>query len=596
MPLNTLRLNHQKSSHPNDRIVFIKPLERPPSQQAEYDLADTFLRAIAAQCMPLMKKHYLSVTTLEEYEPNPEFIGRNFNNGEIIQLVLRSKSGGWVPFNMVQMVMMHELAHNSHMNHGKLFWQTRNQYADEMKALWTKGYTGEGFWGSGRTLNEMGAVMGNNILSSQDLEGLPLCGGTYRSRRRKRKARGAQDTSNLTWKEKNNRRIERKFGKNGVALGEDEDRRLALEITRKGPIGGKPRVAQSKRGRELRAAAALARFETNKSTESRDLQKSEDSDEDEEYEDAVDAGQEDALDLNGERLVDARGQGMVRVCDEEDTDDTNVKHEMTELENLDRYFKPIQHPTRSGQSGLSGRRLHPEEVEAHDGVEDNDPHLGNMRRENAEAETCAAKDETQGHQDPSLPALHDPVPDYSPATGLETTRNMKASNGQIPPPDKVPPPPRSLFRKHTDIAPSGSISSASPQEGMNTRPTIDNSIHPRPAEAGIDASTRTNPSAAISAPTSTLPGNSNGSSDQPNPLLPSIHATDTTTISCPICSLDNPRLSATCLACSHVIDPYKDPRHWSCQSEACREGSTGYLNGGDTGICGICGVRKLSPE
>lgn len=238
MPLNTLRLNHQKSSHPNDRIVFIKPLERPSSQQAEYDLADTFLRAIAAQCMPLMKKHYLSVTTLEEYEPNREFIGRNFNNGEIIQLVLRSKSGGWVPFNMVQMVMMHELAHNSHMNHGKLFWQTRNQYADEMKALWTKGYTGEGFWGSGRTLHEMGAVMGNNILSSQDLEGLPLCGGTYRSRRRKRKARGAQDTSNLTWKEKNNRRIERKFGKNGVALGEDEDQRLALEITRKGPIGG----------------------------------------------------------------------------------------------------------------------------------------------------------------------------------------------------------------------------------------------------------------------------------------------------------------------------------------------------------------------
>jgi hypothetical protein len=35
-----------------------------------------------------MKKHYLSVTTLEEYEPNPEFIGRNFNNGEVTQLVL----------------------------------------------------------------------------------------------------------------------------------------------------------------------------------------------------------------------------------------------------------------------------------------------------------------------------------------------------------------------------------------------------------------------------------------------------------------------------------------------------------------------------
>src|SRR4051794_8085910 len=94
MPLNTLRLNHQASTHPNERIVFIKPLPRPPSDQASFDLADTFLRAIAAQCLPIMKKHYLSVTTLEEYEPNPEFIGRNFNNGEVIQLVLKSPSTG----------------------------------------------------------------------------------------------------------------------------------------------------------------------------------------------------------------------------------------------------------------------------------------------------------------------------------------------------------------------------------------------------------------------------------------------------------------------------------------------------------------------
>ncbi|KAG9793291.1 hypothetical protein KCU88_g494, partial [Aureobasidium melanogenum] len=86
MPLNTLRLNHQKSTHPNDRIVFIKPLPRPSSDRTSYDLADTFLRAIAAQCLPIMKNHFLSITTLEEHEPNREFIGRNFNNGEVIQL------------------------------------------------------------------------------------------------------------------------------------------------------------------------------------------------------------------------------------------------------------------------------------------------------------------------------------------------------------------------------------------------------------------------------------------------------------------------------------------------------------------------------
>lgn len=46
--------------------------------------------------------------SLEEYEPNREFVGRNFNAGEVIQLVLKSLSGRWLPFEYVQMVMMHE--------------------------------------------------------------------------------------------------------------------------------------------------------------------------------------------------------------------------------------------------------------------------------------------------------------------------------------------------------------------------------------------------------------------------------------------------------------------------------------------------------
>lgn len=55
-----------------------------------------------------MREHHLSVMSLEEYEPNPEFVGRNFNAGEVIQLVLKSRSGHWLPFHYVQMVMMHE--------------------------------------------------------------------------------------------------------------------------------------------------------------------------------------------------------------------------------------------------------------------------------------------------------------------------------------------------------------------------------------------------------------------------------------------------------------------------------------------------------
>jgi DNA-dependent metalloprotease WSS1 len=335
MPLNTLRLNHQKSTHPNDLITFIKPLRYRPSSDRDFTLALTFLRAIAAQCLPIMKKHHLSIVTLEEHEPNNEFIGCNYNGGEIIQLVLKSHDGRWLSFNSVQLVMMHELAHNTHQNHGKGFWQTRDEYVGELRDLWKRKYTGEGFWGSGQTLNEMGSVMGNNIMRPEELNGLQACGGTYRSRQRKRRVRGPE----LSWKEKQERRIERKFGKSGVALGEDEDKRMTLELSRRGPVGGKPRVAQSKRGRELRAAAALARFDTNKK-EIDDLTSFKNEDEDE-YED-LDADKEDARDSLGRKILDGQGRGMIRICGKDDGNQVFVKKEMDELNTLDRYFDPFK--------------------------------------------------------------------------------------------------------------------------------------------------------------------------------------------------------------------------------------------------------------
>ncbi|KAK5080941.1 hypothetical protein LTR05_008257 [Lithohypha guttulata] len=358
MPLNTLRLNHQPSSHPNDRIVFIKPIKRPAPQKDDYDRAELVLKAIAAQCLPIMKSHHLSVTTLEEYEPNPEFIGRNFNNGEIIQLVIQSKSGAWLPLNMIQMVMMHELAHNTHMNHGKGFWAARNLYATEMKQLWNKGYTGEGLWGQGRTLGDIESAIGGRILRTEELGGLPLCGGTFRSRRKKRKAK-ADGGQELTWKEKKEKRIEKKFGKNGSALGEDEDKRLSLQINSKikGSLGTKSRVAQSKRGRELRAAAALARFSTNKQEVTQleaeqDSTKHEDSaaETESEYEEVdMDAGQEDAKDQNGKMILDGKGLGMIKVCDDETGDNTDLRNEMEELANI---TAPLDEKTTNTSSTL----------------------------------------------------------------------------------------------------------------------------------------------------------------------------------------------------------------------------------------------------
>ena len=100
MPLGFERLN-ERTQRPNANVNFIKPLPGPDSA-----IAKDFLERIAAQCYPIMKEHYISVMALEEHEPSPEFLGRNFNAGEVIQLVLKDKSGRWLSFKFVQMVMV----------------------------------------------------------------------------------------------------------------------------------------------------------------------------------------------------------------------------------------------------------------------------------------------------------------------------------------------------------------------------------------------------------------------------------------------------------------------------------------------------------
>ncbi len=143
------------------------------------------------------------------------------------------------------MVMMHELAHCLHMNHGRDFWKTRNLYAEELRGLWRKGYTGDGFWGRGKTLVES---EGGGHQEGWEAEVMPerLCGGTFKTRRgTKRKRGGVKVEELLTWKVKKERRIERKFGRNGQPLGGEEEVRVKLEKGQK--VKGKPRVAGSSR-------------------------------------------------------------------------------------------------------------------------------------------------------------------------------------------------------------------------------------------------------------------------------------------------------------------------------------------------------------
>lgn len=58
-----------------------------------------------------------------------------------------------------------------------------------------------------------------------------MCGGTFKSRGRKRKAK-----PKISYKEQKERRIRKKFGVNGIALGADDEKKVLLEKGRR-PVG-----------------------------------------------------------------------------------------------------------------------------------------------------------------------------------------------------------------------------------------------------------------------------------------------------------------------------------------------------------------------
>lgn len=229
--------------------------------------------------------------------------------------------------------MVHELAHCLQMNHSGAFWKVRNQFAGELRQLWERNYSGDGLWGKGQTLlsgeYDTGRNWENEVLPTN------LCGGTFRSsrgRKRKKAGEGKRDT----YAERQQRRMAKRFGTNGVTLGADEVSRVKSEIGKKPK--GKPRVAGSMRGRELRATAALARFEQKKEakvvTEEELFQES---DSETESDSGDLTAQNEAVDLDGSRMRDGKGRGMIKVCEGEDPDDIHVKREIGELRGMDEY-------------------------------------------------------------------------------------------------------------------------------------------------------------------------------------------------------------------------------------------------------------------
>lgn len=218
--------------------------------------------------------------------------------------------------------MMHELAHCKQMNHSKFFWQVRNRYMDHMKELWVKKYEGEGLWGRGQDLTS-GAFVHERMPKGDDVPE-HLCGGTYRRGGRRKRKRGQDgDKPTLSYAERQQKRIAKKFGKHGEGqgLGEDELVRGALEQGKRHQ--GKPKVAGSKRGRELRANAALARFDAAKAQQQwhkEHTPKLDDGSDTESDDDEWDNGLPILEELGGS-MKDEQGRDLFKLCgDEEDGD------------------------------------------------------------------------------------------------------------------------------------------------------------------------------------------------------------------------------------------------------------------------------------
>jgi DNA-dependent metalloprotease WSS1 len=147
------------------------------------------------------------------------------------------------------------------MNHAKPFWKTLGEFKAHFNTLVQSGYTGEGFWSRGRKMDNMGTSVSGLGMQSVDLP-QALCGGAHR---RFKKAASFKKFIIKARKTRSERFIE-KAGSNGTLLGAEFEVRKNLDRGKK-PKGA-PRVVQSKRGKDLRLNAALARFEQAKSMKS----------------------------------------------------------------------------------------------------------------------------------------------------------------------------------------------------------------------------------------------------------------------------------------------------------------------------------------
>ncbi|GAA5869808.1 hypothetical protein JCM16303_001802 [Sporobolomyces ruberrimus] len=272
MPVGHERINAREQD-PNSNITFIRALPEYPN----HDEALHLMKSLAAQFKPIMQKWHFAINSLVEYEPNPVFAGRNWNAGEVVEIVLRRKEdGSFLPWNFILFVMCHECAHIKEMNHSWAFQSVNKQLRQALGILRKQGYTGDGFYGKGRTLNP--TYQGNDTRWNAVIGPTYTCGGALKKGRRRRILPNA-DGTNTAPKPRRERGSAVTLGSTGrqTAIPKKAGRRVTKKDAFKGEgqtLGAKSESddegevastkglrTQSKAGRSAREIAATQRLE-----------------------------------------------------------------------------------------------------------------------------------------------------------------------------------------------------------------------------------------------------------------------------------------------------------------------------------------------
>ncbi|KAF8807050.1 WLM-domain-containing protein [Phlegmacium glaucopus] len=254
-----VRLN-QSEPNPNHYINFITALPTNPEDREE---ARQLLRALAAQVRPVMKAHGFTVNSLEEYEYNQVFAGRNWNAGETIELVLRRPGGSFYPPYWLMSTLCHELAHIKHMNHGPAFQALWKRLRAQVCQLQDRGYYGDGYWSSGTRLSDSARITGDGIQEGDFPE--YICGGAQsRTRptatRRLRRTQGKRRETVPSLHTGRQTAIKRKAGARVTSKYAFTGQGTMLSSDGDGDGKGFGKQAASKRAREERALATERRL------------------------------------------------------------------------------------------------------------------------------------------------------------------------------------------------------------------------------------------------------------------------------------------------------------------------------------------------